>query len=60
MLMTPLKLVVLRLYMITFGHFPLFSRLIRRVLVFILIKKQADKSPYIASSRFLDISELEV
>ena len=57
--MTPLKLVILRLYMMTFGRFPLFSRLIRKALVFILIKKQAAKSPYVASSRFFDISELK-
>lgn len=58
MLMTPLKLVALRLYMVTLGRFPVFSRLIRKALVFILIKKQAAKTPYVASSRFLDIDEL--
>ena len=58
MLMSPVKLVALRAYMLTLGRFPMFSRLIRRALVFVLIK-QPSKSPYVASSRFFDVSELE-
>jgi hypothetical protein len=56
--MSPLKLVALRTYMLTLGRFPVFSKLIRRALVFVLIK-QPSNSPYVASSRFFDIGELE-
>jgi hypothetical protein len=57
MLMSPLKLIALRAYMITLGRFPVFSKLIRKILVTILIKKTA-KTPYVASSRFFDVDEL--
>ena len=57
MKMTSFRLIALRLYMLTLGRFPFFSRLLRAVLVAVLIKK-VRKSPYIASSRFFDIHEL--
>ena len=57
MLMSPLKLIMLRIYMMTLGRFPVFSQLIRKALVVVLIKKTA-KSPYVASSRFFNIDEL--
>lgn len=57
MLMSPLKMIALRAYMLTFGRFPIFSQLIRKALVSILIKKTA-KSPYVASSRFFNIDDL--
>ena len=58
MRMTSLKLITLRLYMITVGRFAFFSRLIRRALVFMLITQQK-AAPYVASSRYFDIRELE-
>lgn len=57
MLMTPLKLIAIRLYLITLGRFVFFSKLLRQVLVAVLIQKQS-KTPYVASSRFFDVDEL--
>lgn len=59
MLMTTAKLVMLRIYSITLGRLPFFSRLLRLILLKLLIKgPQAKQSPYVASSRFFDLGEL--
>jgi hypothetical protein len=58
MRMTPLKLIVLRSYMLTLGRFAVFSTLLRKVLVKVLIQRKPT-APYAASSRFWDPTELE-
>lgn len=59
MIMTTRRLLLLRLYNISFGRFSLGSRLLRWVLVHILIKKSAKGGAYMASSRFFLLQELE-
>ncbi len=56
MLMTPLRLVILRLYCITLGRVRFFSRLLRKILVRILITGKEEK--YVASSKFFDWRDL--
>ena len=58
MLMTPGKHLLLRIYMLTVGRFPLFSRLLRRIMVTFLIEKKKD-DPYVPSSGFFDFSEFD-
>ena len=57
MLMTSGRLILLRLYNITLGRYPLFSNMLRKVLVAILVKRSQER--YVASSRFFDPRELE-
>jgi len=57
MLNTPAKLVILRLFNMTFGRIPFCSRLFRKILVLVMIKKA--KKKYFASSRYFDIKDLE-
>lgn len=59
MQMTPTKLIVLRLYNITFGRSAFFSRILRKILVRVLIRNQKKGKAYMASSRFFDVAELE-
>jgi hypothetical protein len=56
--MTPGKHLLLRIYVLTVGRFPLFSRLLRRIMVTFLIEKKKD-DPYVPSSRFFDFSEFD-
>ncbi len=58
MQMTPLKLIVLRLYNITLGRSAFFSRLLRSALVRVLIRGQGRERKYMASSRFFDVADL--
>ncbi len=55
--MIPLRLVLLRSYNITFGRIPIFSILLKKTLVFFLIKKSKDK--YVASSQYFDYKQFE-
>lgn len=50
MLMTPAKLIMLRLWGLTAGRFPLMSALLRRALVRRLIRSAAE--PYVQSARY--------
>lgn len=50
MLMTPAKFIMLRLWGLTAGRFPLMSALLRRVLVRKLVRSAAE--PYVQSARF--------
>ncbi len=57
MLMSPLKLIVLRLYNGTFSRLPWGSALLRRLLVRSLVK--AGKSAYTQTSRYFSWDELK-
>ena len=57
MLMSPIKLIFLRLFNITFGNFPVCARFLRKILVKVLIKKAEKK--YFASSRYFDWRDLD-
>ena len=57
MLMTTTRLITLRLYAVTLGRFPVFSRLLKETLVRILVKGKKDK--YVASSLFFSWEDLE-
>ena len=59
MRMTPVRLIALRLFNITFGRMAWASALLRRVLVHWLIKGRAESDRYMASSRFFDMRELD-
>jgi len=56
-LMTTSKLIILRLFNITLGRVPLFSRGLKSLLIMILITKRK-KSKYVASSRFFGWRDL--
>jgi len=58
MLMTPVKLILFRLFNITLGRFKFFNRLLRRLLEKKLITNK-EKSKYVASAQFFDFRELE-
>lgn len=58
MQMTPSKLILFRSLNLTVGRVPFISQMLRKVLVHILIKSNARKEPYTASSRFFVINEL--
>lgn len=57
MLMTPFRLIILRLINLTLGRIVFFSKLLKRILVKVLIKDRKDK--YVASSKFFTFEELE-
>lgn len=57
MLMTPLKFMLLRIYNLTIGRISFFSKLLKKILIIILIKKSENR--YVASSRFFDWRDLE-
>jgi hypothetical protein len=57
MRMTPAKLITLRLYAVTLGRIPAFSRLLKCALIHAMIASQARK--YVASSRFFVPDDLE-
>jgi len=58
MLMTTSRLIVLRLYAVTLGRFPLFSKLLKEVLLRIFVKGKENKK-YVASSLFFSWEDLE-
>jgi hypothetical protein len=55
--MTTNKLILLRLYNITFGRLPFFSKILHEYLVKLLITK--GKKKYFATSNFFDWSDLD-
>jgi len=57
MIMTTKKLIFLRIYNLTFGKIPFFSRLLKKFLIVFLIKNKKEK--YVASSRFFNWKELK-
>ena len=59
MLMTPSKLIVLRLFNVTLGRTAVVTRLLRRFLVYQLIHFRQQGDQYMASSRFFVTSELD-
>ncbi|KIL96702.1 hypothetical protein CCC_01568 [Paramagnetospirillum magnetotacticum MS-1] len=59
MLMTPLRLVVLRLWALSLGRSAAMARLLRWFLVEVLIRRRSSRNRYVASSRFFDMGELD-
>ena len=57
MLMTPVKLIALRVYNISLGRIPLFSKILKRALILTFIKKKSGR--YVASSRYFNPGELD-
>jgi len=57
MIMTTKKLILLRIYNLTFGKIPFFSKLLKKFLIIFLIKNK--KKKYIASSHFFNWKELK-
>lgn len=58
MLMTTFRLVALRVFNVTFGRSASFSRLLRRILIFVLVDRRAGAQRYVASSKFFDVGDL--
>ena len=56
MTISPFKLIIFRLYNITFCRIPLFSKILRNFLVRHLIKNANNK--YVATSKYFDWSEI--
>ena len=57
MRITPAKLVLLRVFNVTFGRFAWCDRLLRRILVALLVRKA--EVPYVQSARFFAPDELD-
>lgn len=57
--MTPLRLVALRMYTLTLGRAPVFSRALRALLVRRLITGRPEGERYTATSRYCDVEELK-
>ncbi len=57
MYMTSFRLILLRAYNLTLGRVPIFSSLLRKVLLRMLIYNKKDK--YVASSGYFDLKELD-
>lgn len=53
--MTTWRLIILRLYNLTLGHWPRASFWLKKLMVHYLIKKAADR--YVASSRYFDFRQ---
>ncbi|MBI5055300.1 MAG: hypothetical protein HZB61_01600 [Nitrospirae bacterium] len=58
MLMTTFRLIVLRLYNVSFGRSAFFSKLLRFLLLKTLVYSKKTGEKYVASSRFFDLREL--
>ena len=54
--MSPYKLFILRSYNLTFGRFPFFSQLLKKILIRVLIKKANER--YVASSGYFDWDDM--
>lgn len=50
--MNPYQLILLRMYNMTFGRIPAFSFLLKKIMIYFLIKRSSSK--YVAASRFFD------
>ena len=59
MVMTPLRLIALRIFNITLGRSAAANRLLRRLLVHLLIDRRSRGGQYMASSRFFQMKELD-
>jgi hypothetical protein len=57
MMMTTTRLLLFRVFNITFGRFYFFAMLLKKLLVRVLIVGKKEK--YVASSKFFDIKELD-
>ena len=57
MRMTTSRLILLRLYLATFGRFARPARFLKRLLIALLIRKSAE--PHVPSSRFFTPDQLE-
>ena len=53
------KLIFLRFYNVTFGRIRIFTWLLRKALLKMLIAKDVEKR-YVASSKYFDFRELEI
>ncbi len=58
MVMTPLKLIVFRIFNITLGRSAAANKILRRILVHMLIERRSRGGQYMASSRFFQMKEL--
>ena len=56
MLMTTGKLLALRIYNVTLGRWTLFSKILRKLLVRLLVTKQQEK--YVPASRYFDPKDI--
>ncbi len=56
-MMTTTRLLLFRVFNITFGRFYFFAMLLKKLLVRVLIVGKKEK--YVASSKFFDIKELD-
>lgn len=57
MILTTTKLLILRIFNLTFGRFYLFSVILKKILVLFMIKKS--KNRYVASSKYFDWEDLK-
>ncbi len=55
--MTPAKIIILRLYSVTFGRIDFFAGLLKDILVRTMVLNS--KKSYVATSRFFDPKDLE-
>jgi hypothetical protein len=58
MLMTPIRMMLLRLYALTLGRFAVCERLVRRILVYWLISRRPRDRRYVAASSYFDVDDL--
>lgn len=54
--MSPVKMIILRIYGLTLGRINIIALIIKKILVYILIKNKKDNK-YIASSKYFDLEE---
>lgn len=61
MRMTPIKLIGLRLFLITFGRIPWCARAFKQFMVWLIVIRQGEKKKekYLPSSRFFTLDQLE-
>ncbi len=57
MYMSPIKLILFRVYTLTLGRFPFFSKLLKKHLTKQLIENKKER--YVASSKFFELKDLE-
>lgn len=59
MLMTPWRLIALRLFNVTAGRSAFANKLLRRTLVHVLVYRRNPGERYMASSRFFQMDQLD-
>ena len=57
MMMTTTRLLLFRVFNITFGRFYFFAKLLKKLLIRVLILGKKEK--YVASSKFFDFTDLD-